>query len=386
MKARTAAGGKPSGEGEQSMAYTREAREGSEAQESLRYFDNHDPRIPYYELALEQDLADTGPEIPLPAGYRYVRYTPGLKEQWIEIEQSAREFRTREEGEEAWGRYYAGREKELESRMFFVADGSGRLLATATAFYDVRRGDDGENAMLHWVAVRRDAQGKGLSKPLVTHAVQCMKDMGYRWAAVPTQTTTWLACKVYLDLGFRPVPKNAERNREGWRIIRTLTGHPALAGFEPFRCRDDIVNGAARRDQAVRCYDNGYLCSQAVPAAYAEQYGLAAEQALKLGTCLGMGMRKGEVCGACTGALMVLGLAHGDPKNRKAAYERSERFLNAFREENGSYLCNDLLGCDVRTPEGVQYALDRRLFTEFCPKMVASAVGILEDILRDSAE
>ncbi len=139
-------------------------------------------------------------------------------------------------------------------------------------------------------------------------------------------------------------------------------------------------------EKAVQYYESGYLCSQAVLAAYAEEYGLTEEQALKLGTCLGMGMRKGEVCGACTGALMVLGLLHDDPKNRKAANENSERFLNGFRDANGSYLCNDLLGCDVRMPEGVQYARDHHLFTEFCPKMVASAVEILEEILSARKE
>ena len=137
-----------------------------------------------------------------------------------------------------------------------------------------------------------------------------------------------------------------------------------------------------REEKAVWYYGTGYLCSQSVLAAYAEEYGLTEEQALKLGTCLGAGMRMGEVCGACTGALMVLGLVHDDPKNRKTANENSERFLNTFQDANGSYICNDLLGCDVRTPEGVQYARDHHLFTEFCPKMVASAVEILEEIIR----
>ena len=135
------------------------------------------------------------------------------------------------------------------------------------------------------------------------------------------------------------------------------------------------------KEKAVQYYQDGYLCSQSVLAAYAEEYGLTEELALKLGTCLGAGMRKGEVCGACTGALMVLGLMHDDPKNRKTAYENTKQFLNDFRDVNGSYLCNDLLGCDVRTPEGVQYARDHHLFTEFCPKMVASAVEILEKIM-----
>ena len=137
------------------------------------------------------------------------------------------------------------------------------------------------------------------------------------------------------------------------------------------------------KEKAVQYYQDGYLCSQSVLAAYAEEYGLTEELALKLGTCLGAGMRKGEVCGACTGALMVLGLMHDDPKNRKTAYENTRQFLNDFRDVNGSYLCNDLLGCDVRTPEGVQYARDHHLFTEFCPKMVASAVDILESILSE---
>ena len=140
------------------------------------------------------------------------------------------------------------------------------------------------------------------------------------------------------------------------------------------------------KEKAVQYYQDGYLCSQSVLAAYAEEYGLTEELALKLGTCLGAGMRKGEVCGACTGALMVLGLMHDDPKNRKAANENTGRFLNNFRNANGSYLCNDLLGCDIRTPEGVQYARDHHLFTEFCPKMVASAVEILEKIMSAQKE
>ena len=140
------------------------------------------------------------------------------------------------------------------------------------------------------------------------------------------------------------------------------------------------------KEKAVQYYQDGYLCSQSVLAAYAEEYGLTEELAMKLGTCLGAGMRKGEVCGACTGALMVLGLVHDDPKNRMAANENTKRFLSAFRDANGSYLCNDLLGCDIRTPEGVQYARDNHLFTEFCPKMVTSAVEILEEMLAEQKE
>ena len=99
-------------------------------------------------------------------------------------------------------------------------------------------------------------------------------------------------------------------------------------------------------------------------------------------------MRKGEVCGACTGALMVLGLKYGksdvdDTESKLKSDEVCDTFLDEFKKENGSYICNDLLQCDISTQEGIQYALDNNLFTEFCPKMVESAVLITEKILND---
>jgi RimJ/RimL family protein N-acetyltransferase len=198
---------------------------------SLERFGNNDRRIPYYKLRLEQDLDDIK-EIGLPPEYHYEYYTSGDRDIWIAIEKSAKEFSSREEGEAAWDRYFAGHEKELENRMFFVSDSSGRKLATATAYYDIHTGDDGGNGWLHWVAVHSDAQGLGLSKPLITHVLAHMKKLGYKKAVIPTQTYTWLACRLYLDLGFVPMKENAEKNKMGWRIIKTLTDHPALDDFE----------------------------------------------------------------------------------------------------------------------------------------------------------
>ena len=67
-----------------------------------------------------------------------------------------------------------------------------------------------------------------------------MKELGYKHVKIPTQTNTWLACKVYLDLGFLPVPENAVHSSFGWRIIKTLSCHPALSGFEPIT-QDEII-------------------------------------------------------------------------------------------------------------------------------------------------
>lgn len=132
-------------------------------------------------------------------------------------------------------------------------------------------------------------------------------------------------------------------------------------------------------EEAVQLFENGYVCSQAVFAAFSEDYGLSKERALKIGACFGSGMRKGEVCGACTGALMALGLKYGDDKAK--SNEVCEKFLDEFKNENGSIICRDLLECDISTPEGVQFARDNDLFKEFCPKMVESAAKIVNGIL-----
>lgn len=130
---------------------------------------------------------------------------------------------------------------------------------------------------------------------------------------------------------------------------------------------------------AVQLFDDGYVCSQAVFAAFSEEFDLPKEQALKIGACFGSGMRKAEVCGACTGALMALGLKYGEDKQK--SNEACERFLDEFKKENGSYICRDLLECDISTPEGVEYAVSNGLFRDFCPLMVESAAKICEELL-----
>lgn len=196
-------------------------------------FDNHDERIKYYELMLERKTLSDIPEFPLPEGYRFAFYKSGDRDAWIDIEKSAKEFKSYEAGLKSWNEYFGGKDGELVRRMVFIETESGEKVATATAFYDIHGRDKSGAGWLHWVSVRREFQGKGLSKPLISRTLEVMWSLGYSHAKIPTQTTSWVACKVYLDFGFTPIPQNAERNRDGWRIVKALTNHPALAEFDP---------------------------------------------------------------------------------------------------------------------------------------------------------
>ncbi len=218
--------------------------------EELFEFDTLDSRIRYVELRLERDLMDL-PCYDLPEGYRFVFYRPGDRKCWIEIEQSAGEFSCCEDGLAAWDRYYGGHEEELENRMVFILNSYGEKVATATAYRDISNEETENSGWLHWVAVRKDHQGRGLSKPLISHTLQVMAGFGYSHCKIPTQTTSWLACKVYLDLGFLPTKESAQKAESGWRIVKALTNHPALKDFAPAAVQEIVNSQEEERTHAA---------------------------------------------------------------------------------------------------------------------------------------
>ncbi|MBQ8961123.1 MAG: C_GCAxxG_C_C family protein [Ruminococcus sp.] len=52
--------------------------------------------------------------------------------------------------------------------------------------------------------------------------------------------------------------------------------------------------------KAADLFGRGFMCSQAIFAAFSEQFGITEKQALQIGACFGGGMSKAKVCGACT--------------------------------------------------------------------------------------
>ena len=192
-------------------------------------FDNHDDRIRYVELEFVRDDLENIPAYSLPEGYRFVFYRDGDRDTWIDIEKSAKEFSSYEQGLESWNRYYQGKEDTLPKRMVFIETEDGEKVATASAYYDIYGKDKTGAGWLHWVAVRREHQGRGLARPLIAFTLGLMPGLGYDHAMLSSQTNTWLACKLYLDFGFRPDKESLNENFLGWKILKSLTNHPALA-------------------------------------------------------------------------------------------------------------------------------------------------------------
>ena len=109
-----------------------------------------------------------------------------------------------------------------------------------------------------------------------------------------------------------------------------------------------------RVEKAVALFHEGYNCAQSVVAAYADLYGIDTETALKMSASFGGGMgRMRQVCGAVSGMFMINGLDNGqtDPTDKEAKqrnYAKVQELAAAFRSENGSILCGELLAGTCR--------------------------------------
>jgi C_GCAxxG_C_C family probable redox protein len=138
-------------------------------------------------------------------------------------------------------------------------------------------------------------------------------------------------------------------------------------------------------ETAINTFGKSFNCAQSVFSAFAAQFGLAGRTALKLASPFGGGVaRRGEICGALTGGLMVLGLARGadTPAGKEAIYRLAEEFLRRFEGKHGTLLCRELIDCDISTPEGWQNAKQTGKFTEVCPILVRDAAEMVQTLLE----
>ena len=126
----------------------------------------------------------------------------------------------------------------------------------------------------------------------------------------------------------------------------------------------------------------GFNCSQAILAAFCEDYDLDTETALKMSCGLGMGCRSGELCGAVSAAVLVVGLKYGnyleDDSGAKAnCYARTSQFIGKFKALHNSIVCRELLGQDASQADEQGYF---NFSNVLCTDLVESAVRILEEL------
>jgi C_GCAxxG_C_C family probable redox protein len=136
-----------------------------------------------------------------------------------------------------------------------------------------------------------------------------------------------------------------------------------------------------------KLFSAGYNCAQSVLAEYSTRLGLQTDLALKLATPFGGGMgRQGHICGAVSGALMVIGLRfgnadHADKISRDKAYAVTQEFNSRFAAACGSLYCRDLLGLDLSQPGALELVRSDERFRRICSSYVQSAIDLVAELI-----
>ncbi|MBQ8227404.1 MAG: C_GCAxxG_C_C family protein [Clostridia bacterium] len=144
-----------------------------------------------------------------------------------------------------------------------------------------------------------------------------------------------------------------------------------------------------RVKKAESLFTEGYNCSQAVFAAYADLFGIDEKTALKLSAGLGGGCgRQRELCGAVSGAAMIIGLKFGatdadDAEGKQLCYEKVREFTDEFKKTNHSIVCRELLGLDEGKKESAKPDERTKQYYEKrpCVQIVTDSAEALEKVI-----
>ena len=143
-------------------------------------------------------------------------------------------------------------------------------------------------------------------------------------------------------------------------------------------------------DKAEELFRQGYNCAQSVFGAAAEYLDMDFNSAVKVSSGFGGGMgRMREVCGALTGAFMAAGLKYGESvvpshDSKTALYKKIQEIAAAFKAENGSIICRELLGLqgkDINPEPGKR--TDEYYKKRPCVEMVRQAAELVKTYILE---
>ena len=142
------------------------------------------------------------------------------------------------------------------------------------------------------------------------------------------------------------------------------------------------------QEQAALQLKSALNCAQAVAMQWAEEFGYEREEAGRMAAAFGGGMGRGEVCGAVSGALLVLGWKYGhgapDETAKKLQMKRKAlEFQQKFMERHGTEICRELTDFDFSKQGEYERAMQSGRLSTFCPALVADALEILEEVMSE---
>lgn len=128
-------------------------------------------------------------------GFSIRSYQTGDAQLWWDIHERADPILTHRMGSHR--EFFGDDEKKLSARQRFLVAPDGEPIGTATAWLD-----SPSLGRVHWVAIVPEFQGRGLAKPLLTHTLLLLRELGHTSATLETSTLRPRAIALYEKFGF----------------------------------------------------------------------------------------------------------------------------------------------------------------------------------------
>ena len=149
-----------------------------------------------------------------------------------------------------------------------------------------------------------------------------------------------------------------------------------------------------RKEKAMQSFLDGYNCSQCMILAFEDVIKANSDidiaMALKISSPFGGGMgRLREVCGSVSGMFMILGYIKGysepdDYEGKKELYAHVQELAKRYEAANGSIICRELLGLDVKRQDSVPEKRTEEYYKNRpCTEKIGSAAEIFEAYLQE---
>lgn len=146
----------------------------------------------------------------------------------------------------------------------------------------------------------------------------------------------------------------------------------------------------SRREKAMDNFYKGYNCAQSVALAFSDLIQIDERLLLNMVSPFGGGMgRLRETCGSVSGMFFVLGVLQGydDPEAKEEKmqlYAKVQELARRFEEKNGSIVCRELLGLDVKRQEPTPEERTKEYYKKRpCPELIGMAAQILDEFLQE---
>lgn len=191
-----------------------------------------DTSIPHIGVIMEKLNPAEYPQIPLPEGFSFIRYSDELRDAWVQMQLEVEQIDSIEDGKSEFHECYVKHKPEIINTCVFVTACDGNVAGTAllcdgSLFGDVRK-------RVHWVTVAPAYQNRGLCGAMLTKLMDMYNERGFKKCIYLTsQTWSYKAIGIYEKFGFTPYMGEKPKN---WCSANMTSGN-----FEPWNYKEKTL-------------------------------------------------------------------------------------------------------------------------------------------------